>query len=205
MIPILLVASYESAVTYIDNVIKELQLNSSTVFKYYPDPKIIKIDTIRDITYKLHRSYPQRRLFVIFGFDTSRLEAQNAFLKTLEEDFTKAQFILVAENESNIVETIRSRCRVVRVKQNLLQKTQSSIIHFYEQEIKNKDDAINAIDNIINQFRGLLKKNDSADIIPIISILKESFLVRSLINVNNVNPVIALDHLTVLIDRIFPS
>lgn len=50
------------------------------------------------------------KVYVIIDADDMNPQAQNAMLKTLEEPPSHAKFILIAENPSKLLETVRSRC-----------------------------------------------------------------------------------------------
>lgn len=56
-----------------------------------------------------------RRVLLIRQADNLTAEAQNAFLKTLEEPPPKAAIILEAESEFSFLPTVLSRCRVIQV------------------------------------------------------------------------------------------
>jgi DNA polymerase-3 subunit delta' len=51
------------------------------------------------------------RLYIIDGAEFLSLEAANCLLKTLEEPFKRVLFILLAQNITNIPETVISRCQ----------------------------------------------------------------------------------------------
>jgi DNA polymerase III subunit delta' len=57
----------------------------------------------------------RRKVFVVCQADRMNDEAQSAFLKTLEDPPEQTHFILLTEHESEIKETVRSRCRRVRL------------------------------------------------------------------------------------------
>ena len=83
----------------------------------------ISIDNIRDIQHFLSRkaisSLPEasklNRIVLIFGGDNMTLEAQNAFLKTLEEPPAGSTIILTAHDEQSLLATIRSRVQAIAV------------------------------------------------------------------------------------------
>ena len=52
----------------------------------------------------------QRKVYVLEGADRMNSAAQNAMLKLLEEGPDYAAFLLLAENGSGVLETVRSRC-----------------------------------------------------------------------------------------------
>lgn len=56
-----------------------------------------------------------RKIFVIFHAETMVEQAQNAFLKVLEDPPDHSYFILVCDNIQELLSTIRSRCRKVLV------------------------------------------------------------------------------------------
>jgi DNA polymerase-3 subunit delta' len=81
-----------------------------------PTDKEIKVDEIRTIieTASEFPSIAPLRLFLVDGADNMTLPAANAFLKTLEEPSSVARFFLLAERDSHVIPTIRSRCGRVR-------------------------------------------------------------------------------------------
>lgn len=54
------------------------------------------------------------RFVLVEGVDTMTVPAANAFLKILEEKPVTTRFFLLAETESRVIATIRSRCGIVR-------------------------------------------------------------------------------------------
>lgn len=54
------------------------------------------------------------RVFIFEEAHRMRLEAQNHFLKTLEEPQSRTMFILETDNPGRLLPTIRSRCQLVR-------------------------------------------------------------------------------------------
>lgn len=78
-----------------------------------PDNQTIKIAAIRDL-YQLIISKPNEatiRVVIIEDAETMNEQAQNAFLKTLEEPPANTIFILIANNINPLLATIISRCR----------------------------------------------------------------------------------------------
>ncbi len=88
------------------------------VFSVYPEGKSgsIKIQKIREIIYEASlRPYEGlKRVYIINDSESMTEEAQNAFLKTLEEPYEHHIFILTASNIAGLVPTIFSRCKVLR-------------------------------------------------------------------------------------------
>lgn len=79
--------------------------------------KDLKIGTVRewqrDISLKPYEG--RRRVFILHDAERLNEEASNAMLKTLEEPPPFATLVLVA-NMSNLLPTIVSRCRVIRLR-----------------------------------------------------------------------------------------
>lgn len=78
--------------------------------------KDIGVDLIRELISESRR-YPDTsdyRYFVIDGADRMTEAAANSFLKTLEEPPALSRFFLLAENQDQVLPTIRSRCGLVR-------------------------------------------------------------------------------------------
>lgn len=75
----------------------------------------IKIEKIRDlqkdIIVKPHSNY---KIYLIDEADKLTEQAQNALLKTLEEPPSYIVFILITSNKERILDTIKSRCELIK-------------------------------------------------------------------------------------------
>lgn len=68
------------------------------------------------ITRAMQKSYTGNRLFmVVANADSMTLRAQNRLLKTLEEPPDGVTIILTVENSESLVQTIRSRCQLLKM------------------------------------------------------------------------------------------
>jgi DNA polymerase-3 subunit delta' len=79
---------------------------------------IIPVDLIREVVIPEAARSPfegRYKVFIIEDADRMNPPAQNALLKTLEEPQPDTVFILLSGNEDEVLETIRSRCRTVRL------------------------------------------------------------------------------------------
>jgi hypothetical protein len=78
-------------------------------------PKMINIANIRDAqeAVKYGVANAERLVVVIHAAERCTREAANAFLKTLEEPPNGVCFILMTNNLSSILPTIRSRCQLI--------------------------------------------------------------------------------------------
>ncbi len=82
----------------------------------YPDEKTIKVDHIRqDIERLIHLAPYENpcKVFIIDGVQRMNFNAQNAFLKTLEEPPPNSVIILITTLADLLMPTIRSRCQSV--------------------------------------------------------------------------------------------
>jgi DNA polymerase-3 subunit delta' len=83
-----------------------------------PEGLVIPVDVVREVIIpEAARSAFESRfkVFVIEESDRMNDAAQNALLKTLEEPEPDTVFVLVSDNEEELLETLRSRCRVVHL------------------------------------------------------------------------------------------
>ena len=89
--------------------------NSPDYIEITPDGNSIKIAQIRklqsDILVKPYKSY---KIYVIDEAQKMTVEAQNALLKTLEEPPKYAIIILITNNKESLLETIKSRCEIIK-------------------------------------------------------------------------------------------
>jgi DNA polymerase-3 subunit delta' len=79
---------------------------------------IIPVDVIRETVIPEAALSPfeaARKVFIIEEAERMHPYAQNALLKTLEEPQPDTVFILISDRDDDLLETIRSRCRVVRL------------------------------------------------------------------------------------------
>lgn len=83
-----------------------------------PEGPLIPVDVVRaTIVPEAARSPFEGRtkVFVIEGAEKMNPSAQNALLKTLEEPQQDTVFVLISDDEDDLLETIRSRCRMIRL------------------------------------------------------------------------------------------
>lgn len=116
MLPLILETTNEKArADFIDNFIAEHQIKPYNYFTYEPEGRELSIKQIREIISETTFHSTESRLFHILRFDTASVEAQNAFLKTLEEHQSGLYFVLSVEQSSRLLGTIRSRSHIVKL------------------------------------------------------------------------------------------
>lgn len=101
----------------------------------------------------------QKKSVVLLNADTLSIPAQNALLKTLEEPPVDTFFILTAENENMLLETIRSRCQIIkkRVKEDALEDYVENNYSLAHAEELSKDKA-KALEYLAHQIKQLQRQ-----------------------------------------------
>lgn len=134
-----------------------------------PTGQSIKIKQIREIISDTARKPFESgyKIIIIDGAEKMTIEAQDAFLKTLEEPPENTVFLLLAENHNLLLPTIVSRCQVFRIKPVDRMEMKSFIQARYDYPPMDVEAAVRHSKGIIGRALELL--ND-----------KESFKIRAL-------------------------
>jgi len=142
----------------------------------------IKIDEVRDLIHKTNlTSIGQYRIILIENIERMPIEAQNSFLKTLEEPAGKTIFLITSTRINQVLPTIKSRVRryfFFNVPSDVLQKSladkfgenpnMEEILQMAQGRpglainLMNSPTALNQQRNLYNQIEFFLKKNDLA-------------------------------------------
>lgn len=196
---------------YVNEYIENHKIKTNHVFHIIPEKSELSISQIRSLQQELAYSTISDKLFVIEKFDTASTEAQNASLKMLEEHSNHYHFILRADNIEAVLPTIRSRCRLIKFKNNLSAKNQEKkdLMELFESVIMAKDlsffsssilenylkaDPLVVFDYLILFLRNLiLSDNRSTGC----KILKKAFNLRQLYQSNNIQAKLAIDNLLI--------
>ncbi len=111
----------EDEVSKVDLVREQIEAKAADSYHNIEIPKAltINIKQIRDLRLQLSRSVTggNKRIVFISEADTMRREAQNAFLKSLEEPHDNTLIILTSSNPGRFYATILSRCQDIRFDQ----------------------------------------------------------------------------------------
>lgn len=80
------------------------------------DKKSIGVETIRELSKDAYiRPFAApKKVYILEDADSMTEQAQNGFLKLLEEPPAYAVFILIAQNDASLLQTVLSRCTTVR-------------------------------------------------------------------------------------------
>ena len=147
--------------------------------------KIISVDQIREIIKEANElpTESEKRVFVIDEADKMNSEAQNSILKTLEEPPEYVVIILIVTNESKMLETIKSRCNIIKfdtlkeleiekylIKENLLDKSRKDV------EIK----LLNGSLENVNNLDSMLENYDYLKVL--VSYIKKKDIIQALNN-----------------------
>lgn len=139
----------------IDKKVKEISGNSRIIHF-----KLEKIADTRELIRQTNMSLSKPTAYLLEDFDNASVEAQNSFLKRLEEPAINLVFVLTAKNEAQVLPTIVSRCEVVRLKGKKNVNDEVREISLAEiAKISKREDAIEYLENIINSLHDKLPKN----------------------------------------------
>ena len=144
--------------------------------------------------------YNTRKVYVVFECEKMNVSASNTILKFLEEPSDDVVAIFVTSNQYNILDTIKSRCQIIRLQyedssdisfsddvlsfvKNINNRKNEDLLlkfNYYNNNLfKDKSMATNFIREVLKYYEVLLNKKDGTikleEIINIVSILDKSF------------------------------
>ena len=139
----------ESSIFY-KSIIK--QTCTDVIFVEVEDGKNIKIDDIRNLKSILSTSSLSEnpRFIIIDEIEFLNISSVNALLKTLEEPSKNNYFILIDNQQTNLIETISSRCLKSNIYLNSNQR--KKIINYFNESKK----ITLPLDNVDNLTPGVL-------------------------------------------------
>ncbi len=197
--------------TFIENYLIQNDISKQYIYEISPLKNEITINQIRSLKKSLRVQVGQSRLFIFYDFHRSTIEAQNAFLKSLEERSETNHFILIVENEYALLPTVRSRSKVVNLNikksqgkidlriigllDSLEKSPQYEVLSSDLLQKLTREQSSEFIDQIILYYRSNLVKSASYP-----KILKKALQMRSLLK-NNINPQLLIDNLLIFIKK----
>ena len=150
--------------------------------------KAFSITDVRNIkkTIFLKTFNSNKKAVIIYNFNLASKEAQNSMLKILEEPPADTQIILLSENE-NLLPTIISRCKIIKLHQNqlidkeilpqfkiLLQKNRGEKFYFAQEISKDKKTLLDWINNLSRILTAEIRnKEDKEKLKEYYSLLKQ--------------------------------
>ena len=141
----------------------------------------------------------QNKIIIIYQIHQFNLESQNALLKSLEEPGDNNYFILTSNKPSKIINTITSRCLIIKLKNDFSPINNPKPINFdsqiksnlFQSEVigKDKNQILSYLENQLQVYQQLLIQNPTHQNSQIIQkILKAIQMIEA-----NVDPRSALD------------
>lgn len=131
-----------------------------------------KIVDVRELNKFTSLKLPKNTAIVINNFEEASEEAQNAFLKSLEEPQENLTYILIAKTTNNILPTILSRTRIIEVQNPRIKSSKENIEltkEFLEgdtrkrlaltSKIKTREEALSFLNDLIIGGASLLNGN----------------------------------------------
>lgn len=123
--------------------------------------KLIHVDDIRDMQESAYtQSYGgYRKVYILPNADEMTNQAQNAFLKILEEPPQDCVFFILAINRFTLLSTIRSRCNVVQLARYTDPEIKSYLMN---RSIEYNAETLRLCDGTLNKYLYLSSKEFSA-------------------------------------------
>lgn len=200
----------------INKILEELNISPFDQILVHEE-KAIGIEHIRILKRKLFLTSVTggKKAALLYDFDKASIEAQNSFLKTLEEPPPNTYIILTAQNSDTILPTIISRAKVIAITnvarnasdkdseiiRDILKLTGGSIgekMLMAEKYGKNREDALLFLDTAIYDMRNQLlnlyshKKNTDCQPVYWLAKIKKFLKAREFLNLNT-NPKLTLE------------
>lgn len=169
------------------------------------------LDQIKEVIKEVAVYQPYKRTYVFEDFHLSSLEAQNAFLKTLEEAPENVQFILCVPSIHSLLPTIVSRAKILHLAKSQNEELDGEVEKALDEFITNpslsilaeepftttsRTDASTLLMQLILFFRNRLAIDGKSA-----TILKEIIRIKHLIEKNNINTQLAVDNLLIFIKK----
>jgi DNA polymerase-3 subunit delta' len=204
MIPQIIISNNEKLILEkISQFKKELKIPDNRVFEYREDGTVFKIETLREIVNFVNTTENQDKIIVLYNFDLAKIETQNTFLKTLEEKNAHNLFVMVSKNRGGILETILSRCKIVRLENKKPRKSIDDNLDIskdqYLQLLQkyegiDKEKAMRVCDLFLKILQDKLK-----DDLSLATKIKEVMRSKRLLEKNNINAQMTIDHIIYIV------
>lgn len=164
-------------------------------------------EIIKSLLYKPLKG--DAKALVVFNAQTMTTEAQNAFLKALEEPPAQTYIFLMVSDTQALLPTILSRCSIVTIPEKPVTLSEDEYAHYQlqfqsilsgtigiklllaQEEGKTKEKALAWLEKAIAFLREMLRGGDYS-VIPLIDMCIESYRI---IKTTNVNPRFVLEQL----------
>ena len=209
MIPLIYITSSAKEIKKtIADVQKKHAVAPYNIHTIVKDGQGLKIEQIREIITLLRSADSQSRLIVVYDFETASDEVQNALLKTLEECPEATQIVLFSADDSSILPTILSRSKLIYL---TTVKTSKVKKEFNIESLKDMLAAIETVTadqvaHILTLYIDMIKEkvvseNDPEKLLLYASLLRDIQATARVVEKNNVNPQLAVDHILFSLHR----
>lgn len=195
MIPQILINIDESTIeTHIFQFAHTHDISDAHVIMIKPEKDELTVDQIHLLRKDIQYVFKEKILVAIVALDASSNEVQNSLLKCLEEESERIQFLFVVKNPTRLLPTILSRCTIIP--HNLGEQVEKKVnsyenyFSFQNNSECTKEQAIEKIDTFIQHSK--LKNH---------AVLRKILDIRKLVIDNNVNPILALDHILLFLSK----
>lgn len=214
MVPIILISnSLKQTNSFVKDFVKKNKISGNYVFEIQPLTKEFSIEQIRELKKSIIYNFSDLHLYILFDFDTASVEAQNAFLKTLEEHQQTIQFMMVVKNPHKLADTVLSRSKVINLTKTNEFLPNGELGSALEQFLNSLDLKIlshsklqvKQVGNPSDLFRDLtlfFKQRLSVDP-ESTKILREILSTSYLVENNHVDPQAGIDHVLLYIRRVY--
>lgn len=121
----------------------------------------IKIVQIRELLHWLNLKpmNSSKKLAIIINAENMEIESANTLLKTLEEPPSYAQIILTTLSENRILATIQSRCRKIRLNEEIIQEKPENYLtpgELNKLSVKDKLDWVGSVSDLTSSQIGTI-------------------------------------------------
>ncbi|MHC1685988.1 MAG: DNA polymerase III subunit delta' [Clostridiaceae bacterium] len=112
------------------------------IINWRSDKASIGVDKIRELVVEINKKpYEQdKKVIIVYNAETMTPQAQNAFLKTIEEPPKGVSIFLLCENLEALLDTIKSRCQIHKLKklsqEDMLQFAKKNFDYIDSEELK---------------------------------------------------------------------
>lgn len=210
MIPLLLITDDKKE---IKKYLKTISEKGDFFFEITPLASEYSINEIKEIIKETKNYFKQKRIYLFQNFHLSSLEAQNTFLKVLEEPPHQVQFVLTTNNPDSLLATIRSRTKIINLEKKPTIELDNNVgnallILINEKKLnllcnkkfisKTKEDGLKILDQTILFFKNRLMLDKNSPLI-----LKEILKKKSLMESNNLNSQLTIDHILIFIGKTY--
>ncbi len=127
-----------------------------------PSGASIKIKQIREVITKVSKKPFESGYKVLIIDESEKMtqDAQDAFLKTLEEPPANTVFVLLAENQNSLLPTVVSRCQVFNLKKVSTQQIESYLMEKFSYDLDQISFAANTANGIIGRAIEMLNDQE---------------------------------------------